>query len=66
MSAAWLGTRSQIDRETIRLFALGLPALAAGTWLGLKLYGALDETAFRRVVLLLLLGSGLALVIARR
>ena len=55
MSAAWLGTRSQIDRETIRLFALGLPALAAGTWLGLKLYGALDETAFRRVVLLLLL-----------
>jgi uncharacterized protein len=66
MSAAWLGTRSQIDREMIRLFALGLPALAAGTWLGLKLYGALDETAFRRVVLLLLLGSGLALVIARR
>jgi uncharacterized protein len=66
MSAAWLGTRSQIDRETIQLFALGLPALAAGTWLGLRLYGRLDETAFRKLVLLLLLGSGLALVIARR
>jgi uncharacterized protein len=66
MSAAWLGTRGEIDRETIRLFALGLPALAAGTWLGLKLYGRLDETAFRKLVLLLLLGSGLALVAVRR
>jgi uncharacterized protein len=66
MSAAWLGTRGEIDRETIRLFALGLPALAAGTWLGLKLYGRLDESAFRKVVLFLLLGSGLALVVVRR
>jgi uncharacterized membrane protein YfcA len=66
MSAVWLGTRGAIDRETIRLFALGLPALAAGTWLGLKLYGRLDESAFRNMVLFLLLGSGLALVIARR
>jgi uncharacterized protein len=66
MSAAWLGSRGEIDAETIRLFALGLPALAAGTWLGLKLYGRLDESAFRKVVLFLLLGSGLALVIARR
>jgi uncharacterized membrane protein YfcA len=66
MSAAWLGTRGEIDRETIRLFALGLPALVAGTWLGLKLYGPLDETAFRKLVLLLLLGSGLAFVAVRR
>jgi uncharacterized protein len=66
MSAAWLGTRGAIDRETIGLFALGLPALAAGTWLGLKLYGQLDESAFRKMVLFLLLGSGLALVVARR
>jgi uncharacterized protein len=66
MSAVWLGSRGEIDRETIRLFALGLPALAAGTWLGLKLYGRLDESAFRKVVLFLLLGSGLALVITRR
>jgi uncharacterized membrane protein YfcA len=66
MSAAWLGTRGEIGRDTIWLFAVGLPALAAGTWLGLKLYGRLDESAFRKVVLLLLLGSGLALVVARR
>ena len=43
MSAACLGTRGQIGREVIWLFVMGLPALAAGTWLGLKLYGRLDE-----------------------
>ena len=41
---------------------IGLPALLAGSWLGLRLYGKLDEAAFRKVVLALLLMSGLALV----
>jgi uncharacterized membrane protein YfcA len=50
-----------ITAETIRLFLLGLPALAIGTWLGWMLYGKLDESAFRRVVLVLLLLSGIAL-----
>jgi uncharacterized protein len=50
-----------ITVETIRLFLLGLPALAVGTWLGWVLYGKLDEGAFRRVVLVLLLLSGVAL-----
>ena len=40
-----------------------LPVLVAGTWLGLKLYGRLDEAGFRRIVLLLLLLSGCLLVI---
>jgi uncharacterized protein len=66
MSAVWLGARGEVDRATLGLFVLGLPALLAGTWLGLKLYGRLDESGFRRVVLLLLLGSGLALIIGRR
>jgi uncharacterized protein len=66
MSAVWLGARGEVDRTTLWLFVLGLPALLAGTWLGLKLYGRLDEAGFRRVVLLLLLGSGLALLLARR
>src|SRR5262249_48040781 len=43
-------------------FVLGLPALLAGTWLGLKLYGHLDEAGFRKLVLVLLLVSGMALV----
>jgi uncharacterized protein len=40
-----------------------LPALLAGTWLGLRLFGRLDEGAFRKVVLVLLLASGVVLVV---
>jgi hypothetical protein len=40
----------------------GVPVLLVGTWLGMKLYGRLDEAAFRRVVLILLLASGLELI----
>jgi len=48
------------------LFFIGLPALAVGTWAGLKLFGKLDDQAFRRVVLVLPLISGLSLVILGR
>jgi uncharacterized membrane protein YfcA len=57
MSAAWLGGQGSITREVIWLIAVGFPVLLAGTWLGLKLYGRLDEAQFRKVVLILLLGS---------
>ena len=57
-----LGGVGIITVDTIRLFLLGLPALAVGTWLGWMLYGKLDENAFRRVVLVLLLLSGAALM----
>src|SRR5215831_14908869 len=63
MSAAWLGAKATISADMIRLFLLGLPVLLAGTWLGLKLYGRVKEATFRKVVLLLLLLSGVALVV---
>jgi uncharacterized membrane protein YfcA len=63
MSAAWLGAKSAVSEDTIRLFLFGLPVLFAGTWLGMKLYGRLDEAKFRKVVLVLLLLSGAALVL---
>jgi hypothetical protein len=34
-----------------------------GMWLGLKLYGHLDETTFRKIILVLLLLSGFFLVV---
>ena len=49
--------------DMIRLFLLGLPVLLAGTWLGLSLYGRVNEATFRKVVLVLLLLSGAALVV---
>ncbi|MDB5582750.1 MAG: permease [Bradyrhizobium sp.] len=63
MSALWIGARGAITPDVIKLFLVGLPALLAGTWLGLKLFGLLDEAAFRKVVLVLLLASGLVLII---
>src|SRR4051812_43438401 len=66
MTAAWLGGANMIGAGTLRLFLIGLPALALGTWLGLKLFGKLDDQAFRRVVLALLLLSGLSLLVLGR
>jgi uncharacterized membrane protein YfcA len=62
MTGLWLGGMGLVSGDTIGFFLIGLPALLAGTWLGLKLYGRLDEAGFRTVVLGLLLISGLGLV----
>jgi uncharacterized membrane protein YfcA len=63
MMIAWMGGTATLTLEIGRLFVIGLPALAAGTWLGWKLYGRLDEALFRKLVLWLLLASGAALVV---
>src|SRR3954447_10342437 len=62
MSPFWIGTTGAVTADTIKLFLIGLPALAAGTWLGLKLFGRLNEASFRKVVLALLLISGAVLM----
>jgi uncharacterized membrane protein YfcA len=62
MTLVWFGGTGAVTTEAVRLFLVGLPAVLIGTWLGLKLYGKLDETAFRTVVLVLLLVSGLTLL----
>jgi uncharacterized protein len=62
MSAAWLGGQGSISRDVLRLFVVALPVLLAGTWLGLKFYGTLNEVQFRKLVLVLLLVSGAVLL----
>jgi uncharacterized membrane protein YfcA len=61
-AALLLGAKGSLTLETAKLFALGLPFLLAGTWLGLKLFGRIDEAAFRKIVLALLFVSGVALI----
>lgn len=63
MAGLWLSGTGLIGADTLRLFAIGLPVLLAGTWVGLQLYARLDEAGFRKVVLILLLMSGLGLVV---
>jgi uncharacterized membrane protein YfcA len=63
-TAISLSVTGAVTGETATLFVLGLPALLAGLWLGFKLYGKLDDKAFRKLILLLLLAAGLALIAA--
>jgi uncharacterized protein len=63
MTALWLGGTGQLSAATGRLFLIGLPALLVGHWVGLRLYGRLDEAGFRKIVLGLLLVSGLGLIL---
>jgi uncharacterized protein len=62
MSGLWLGAKGAITADTLKFFVMGLPFVFAGTWLGLKLFGKIDEAMFRKIILALLLVSGAALM----
>ncbi|HEY5380308.1 MAG TPA: sulfite exporter TauE/SafE family protein [Pseudolabrys sp.] len=63
LTAISLAIAGTVTTELVKLYAMGLPLLAAGMWVGLKLYGHLDDNAFRKVILVLLLLSGLTLIV---
>jgi uncharacterized membrane protein YfcA len=65
-AALWFGGAGMIGGDTLFLFLIGLPGLAIGTWAGLKLFGKLNDQAFRRIVLVLLLISGASLLLLGR
>jgi uncharacterized membrane protein YfcA len=60
-----LSIAGAITADVLRLYLLGLPAMVAGLWIGFKLYGKLDDAAFRKVILVLLLLAGLGLIVPR-
>jgi uncharacterized protein len=62
MTLLWFGGSGMVTIDTIKLFFIGLPAAVLGTWLGLKLYGILDEERFHSIALVLLFISGLSLL----
>jgi uncharacterized membrane protein YfcA len=62
-SAVSLGFAGAVTADTMKLYLLGLPCMLAGTWVGLKLYGRIDDAQFRKVVLGLLLVFGLSLIV---
>ena len=63
LTAISLTIAGTITADLVKLYAMGLPFLAAGVWLGLKLNGHLDDAAFRKVILYLLLLSGVVLIV---
>jgi uncharacterized membrane protein YfcA len=66
MSIVGLGGAGLVTPATTHLLLLGFPVLIAGTLVGWALYGKLDEATFRKIVLVLLLLSGLAIVLTVR
>jgi uncharacterized membrane protein YfcA len=50
--------------DTIRLFAVAAPAMLVPVLLGAQLYARLSQTAFRQLILLLLLLAGIGLLIS--
>jgi len=60
--AAYAGTGA-LNANTFRLFAVVAPAMLIPSILGGRLYRRFSEAAFTRLVLLLLLASGLALLV---
>ena len=53
-----------VTREMLPLFAVVVPALIVPSLLGARVYVGLSELAFRRVVLTLLTGAGVAMIVA--
>lgn len=62
LTAISLAVAGAITVELVKIYLYGVLPLAAGAWLGLKLYGHLNETLFRKIILVLLLLSGVALL----
>lgn len=62
MALVAIGGVGLVTLATTRLFLIGLPALALGSLSGWALYGKIDEGRFRKIVLDLLLLSGLAII----
>jgi uncharacterized protein len=66
MSAISYAVARAYTVETLKLYVLALPVLSAGIWLGFRLYGKLDDAAFRKIILALLLVLGLTLIVPIR
>ncbi|MBS0246515.1 MAG: sulfite exporter TauE/SafE family protein [Proteobacteria bacterium] len=62
LTAVSLTINGTVTMDLLRTYLYGLPALGAGLWVGLKLYGHLNEHTFRKVILVLLMLSGLVLL----
>jgi uncharacterized membrane protein YfcA len=62
-ASAGMSLSGAIDRNVPTVAALCLPPTLAGAWLGARVYTGVSEETFRKVVLLLLLVSGLILIV---
>lgn len=62
IAALGMAAAGRIESGALQSMLLAVPATAFGAWLGAHFYSKASEAVFRRVVLFLLLASGLLLV----
>ncbi len=62
LTTAMYGATGGITAETLHALALVAPAVMVSSWLGARVYKAVPEQAFRKLLLVMLLISGLTLV----
>lgn len=56
-------SRHELPSNILTDLAVSLPPLAAGTLLGVLMFRRINESAFRRIIMIMLLVSGLSLVV---
>ena len=52
-----------LDATTLKLFAMAAPAMLIPSFFGTRLYGRFSEKTFARVIFVMLLASGAALLV---
>ena len=57
-------TAGSYTAETVKLYGIGLPFMVGGIWIGFRLYGTIDDEAFRKAVLILVLLAGVSLIVS--
>jgi uncharacterized membrane protein YfcA len=62
LACAAMTVGGQMTADVLRVAAYSLPATLVGAWLGVRAYGRVSPHTFRRVVLALLLASGMILL----
>lgn len=62
-SLLWVNQLVGIDERAQGLLLLGLPFVAVGGWLGLRVFARLNTAAFNRAVLWVIAGSGAVLLL---
>lgn len=62
-SLLWVNRLVGIDERVQSLLLLGLPFVAVGGWLGLKVFARLNTAGFNRAVLWVIAGSGAVLLL---
>ncbi|HEY7643718.1 MAG TPA: sulfite exporter TauE/SafE family protein, partial [Hyphomicrobiales bacterium] len=62
LASLGMAVSGQIDAQLVAVAAAALPVTLAGAWIGARVYRRFSEESFRRIVLALLLASGLILV----